>query len=54
MNGGTCQEKVNGYDCKCDDGFSGAECDKGKVECFSFSFDYTTLSVNTKFKTNDL
>ena len=30
LNGGTCQDEVNGYTCNCVAGFNGATCNNGK------------------------
>ena len=36
MNGGTCIDQVNGYNCLCTAGYTGQRCDTGKPASTSF------------------
>ena len=31
QNGGTCEDKVNGFQCKCVEGYSGVNCETGML-----------------------
>ena len=37
MNGGTCVDSIAHFTCTCDEGFTGATCDMGKV-IFAFTY----------------
>ena len=45
-NGGTCQDKVAGYMCKCISGYTGTNCDTGSLFALS-SFTYVNSLINT-------
>ena len=38
QNGGTCQDRVNGYVCTCKLGYIGANCERGNMDCLIGSF----------------
>ncbi|VDI07666.1 Hypothetical predicted protein [Mytilus galloprovincialis] len=45
VNGGSCNDKINGYKCTCVAGFSGTRCEIGKQIDLAFAIRYGILSI---------
>ena len=42
-NGASCKDKVNGYKCQCKAGYSGTNCETGKLILYQLLPDYEVL-----------
>ena len=43
VNNGTCNDRINGFNCSCPPGFNGSRCEKGNHNCMLFTGENLTV-----------
>ena len=43
VNNGTCNDRINGFNCSCPPGFNGSRCEKGNHNCMLFPGENVTV-----------